>query len=301
MDVATRQRSIGGLARFVARHRWASAALVVIGLAVGFWAWWATQLWGLPDVGDPFDVAAFEAEGSIPDERNAFIDYRIATSFLRAPESKIINRPDGHDLNTDPDGWAEAKPAWRDLLAQSGEALAAWRAGAEKPDARYDHPEGLSLRTLLPVSMGLRTLSRLAALEGVASRDRGECRGRLGLVSRGVAVEPAQRPARLPDRAADRQRHAHGGLEGPDPLGVQPEGRRPPAPPGAGRGDRHRRHDRPALRVAQDGVPGLHPVDGRPEPDRGPARLEGPRQPGRLVARTRGCPTGSSRRSRRRG
>ena len=33
--------------------------------------WWLTSLNGLPDIGDPFDVAAFRT-ARIPDDQNAF-------------------------------------------------------------------------------------------------------------------------------------------------------------------------------------------------------------------------------------
>ena len=43
--------------------------------------WWLTSLNGLPDIGDPFDVAAFRAF-SIPDDQNAF-------TFLRRASQKL--------------------------------------------------------------------------------------------------------------------------------------------------------------------------------------------------------------------
>ena len=46
------------------------------------WLWWAAQLWGLPDIGDPFDVASFHAQ-TIPDDRNAFVLYRQAAARFK--------------------------------------------------------------------------------------------------------------------------------------------------------------------------------------------------------------------------
>src|SRR5262249_10347918 len=43
------------------RRRVRVAALVALALVAGPPLWWATQLVGLPDIGDPFDVAAFRA------------------------------------------------------------------------------------------------------------------------------------------------------------------------------------------------------------------------------------------------
>ena len=40
--------------------------------------WWLTSLNGLPDIGDPFDVAAFRAF-SVPDDHNAFTYFRRAS------------------------------------------------------------------------------------------------------------------------------------------------------------------------------------------------------------------------------
>src|SRR5438270_10384450 len=58
-------------------------------LAIGATAlaiWWLTSLNGLPDIGDPFDVAAFRAL-RIPDEQNAFV-------FLRRADQKLTPYPD---------------------------------------------------------------------------------------------------------------------------------------------------------------------------------------------------------------
>ena len=59
--------------------------------------WWSMQLLGLPDIGDPFDVAAFRAF-TIPDDRNAFVLYRQAADRLKpwdASEGRAAeDRPD---------------------------------------------------------------------------------------------------------------------------------------------------------------------------------------------------------------
>ncbi len=53
--------------------------LAVVATALGIW--WSTSLNGLPDIGDPFDVAAFRAF-RIPDDQNAFV-------FLRRAHEKL--------------------------------------------------------------------------------------------------------------------------------------------------------------------------------------------------------------------
>ena len=55
--------------------------VLAIGPAVAATAiaiWWLTSLNGLPDIGDPFDVAAFRAF-SVPDDHNAFTYFRRAS------------------------------------------------------------------------------------------------------------------------------------------------------------------------------------------------------------------------------
>src|SRR5215468_3177037 len=51
--------------------------------ATAFAIWWLNSLNGLPDIGDPFDVAAFRAFG-LPDEQNAF-------TYLRRASEKLTN------------------------------------------------------------------------------------------------------------------------------------------------------------------------------------------------------------------
>ncbi len=176
MEATTRRRSIGGITRTLRRHRraWTVAALAL--LVAGPWAWWATQLWGLPDIGDPFDVAAFEAE-HVSDDRNAFFWYRDAASMSFATRNKIQANDPHQGLEHDPANWQAANPTWRDLLAQSGEALKLWRIGSEKPDARYDHPDGISIGTRLPVTQELRMLGQLGLLEASRLETEGDMAG----------------------------------------------------------------------------------------------------------------------------
>ncbi len=62
------------------RRRIWTVLLFALALVAAPPLWWVTQLVGLPDIGDPFDVAAFRAL-AIPDERNA---YRLYEQALRA-------------------------------------------------------------------------------------------------------------------------------------------------------------------------------------------------------------------------
>ncbi len=160
-------------------HPRASAGVAVLLVAAGLWAWWATQLWGLPDVGDPFDVEAFEAV-RIPDDRNAFVVYRDAASMLEGVVSASRRQKRGLVWIHFPGEWSEADQAWRDFLADGRAALDLWRSGSDRPDARYDHPEGLSLHTLLPVTQKFFLFVRMGALEGSRLQAEGDMAGAWG-------------------------------------------------------------------------------------------------------------------------
>jgi hypothetical protein len=179
METTTRRRSIGGIVQALGRHRKALAVVLLALFLATPCVWWATQLWGLPDIGDPFDVAAFEAE-HVPDDRNAFRWYRDAATMAEVLWTRFQNSNTSDEFINEPDNWQQATPAWRDLLAQSGEALKLWRIGSEKPDARYDHPDGLSMWTLLPITTQLRILSHLAVLEGSRLEAEGDMVGAWG-------------------------------------------------------------------------------------------------------------------------
>ena len=87
---ARRSRSFPTLSLLFAPFRWIGGSRKRIGAAVMLLLamiacpviWWWTQLLGLPDIGHPFDVAAFKAM-RIPDDRNAFVLYRQAAGLLK--------------------------------------------------------------------------------------------------------------------------------------------------------------------------------------------------------------------------
>jgi hypothetical protein len=175
VEVATPRRNLRFFRRLVHHPR----ILMVSGLfgfLVVWWAWWNLQLWGLPDIGDPFDVRAFQSI-RVPDDRNAFLDYSVASSLLRAANAKVGKQG---DRRKSPDDWASANPAWRELVTASQAALTVWRRGTDKPDALYEHPQPLNIMTLLPVTQELRNLSRLAVLEGSRLETEGDMAGAWG-------------------------------------------------------------------------------------------------------------------------
>ena len=91
--------------------------VLTIGLAVAATALairWLTSLNGLPDIGDPFDVAEFRAF-RIPDEQNAFTLVRRASQKLtHVPLALPLDDPRLHD-------WFEANRPLVDLFIQAAE------------------------------------------------------------------------------------------------------------------------------------------------------------------------------------
>ena len=149
------------------RRPWTLAALAMtMGLAL--YLTWRATLSGLPDIGDPFDIAAF-ADARVADDDNAFVLYRQAVAKLE--------RQRGYDSNYD---WATATESMRRWLAANAEPLRLWRRGTERPDALDIPPRAMTFATLLPVIQELRTLGRLARLEGSRLEAEGDLSGALG-------------------------------------------------------------------------------------------------------------------------
>src|SRR4051794_13251989 len=97
--------------------------VVTIGLAVAAGAlaiWWLNSLNGLPDIGDPFDVAAFRTF-SLPDDQNAFTFFRRA---WKAVEPNIYYLP----------GSSETIPEFRAFVEANRPAVELIIKGAEQAD-----------------------------------------------------------------------------------------------------------------------------------------------------------------------
>ena len=92
--------------------------------------WWLTSLNGLPDIGDPFDVAAFRAF-SVPDDQNAF-------TFLRRADESLTPCPPGLAVP-----WSQADPKSREWVAANRQAIELFQQGANQSDAA--NPRGDSV------------------------------------------------------------------------------------------------------------------------------------------------------------
>jgi len=146
--------------------------LALIGLATlligtGSLAWRSTTLRDIPEIGDPFDVAAF-AKIEVRDEDNAFVPFREAVGRYKASE---------HANATD---WALATESDRRWLEENREALAIWRRGADRPDALLIRPSEASIETSYDVVQSLRSFVRLACLEASRLAAAGDQAGAWG-------------------------------------------------------------------------------------------------------------------------
>jgi hypothetical protein len=126
----------------------------------------ATGLIGLPDVSDPFDVAAFRAF-RVPEDQDAFVLARQAAGKLqRMPELLIAVRRLGPAV-----GWSTADPKLRDWVMNNRQALELFRQAGERPDGIANTARELSDNF---ADMGLGKLVWLALLEGARLEEQGD-------------------------------------------------------------------------------------------------------------------------------
>ena len=107
------------------------AACVAVA-ATAFAIWWLNSLNGLPDIGDPFDVAAFRAF-RIPDDQNAFAFLRRANEKLTPIRGMIWGQ--GADPTDVKFSWSIANPKLREWAEANREWYELFQQGADQPDA----------------------------------------------------------------------------------------------------------------------------------------------------------------------
>ena len=146
------------------RRRVAVIVLIMLALFVAVLTWQNTSLHGLPDIGDPFDVAAFSAF-QLRDQDNAYVLYRQAAA-------KYHNK-----YGAFPTDWTTATAADKHWLEENREALELWRQGADRPDASFVKPADVTVETDLEIPQRVRFLARLSALESSRLESLGDYRG----------------------------------------------------------------------------------------------------------------------------
>ncbi len=166
-------RLIGAPFRWIGKSRrriW-TTALVLLAMIASPPLWWATQLLGLPDIGEPFDIKEFQAF-TIPNDRNAFVLYNQAATVLKP----ISDFQEGTSSQVDLFArWSKASPGLRRWVEENRQALALYRQGAEKPDA-LDSDIG-SNRENWRTFRALWSFRLLALLEGSRLEEAGDMAG----------------------------------------------------------------------------------------------------------------------------
>jgi hypothetical protein len=155
-------------------RRWAVALLALATVTVPP-LWWAMQLIGLPDIGDPFDVATFRAL-TIPDDRNAYRLYEQAAARLKPwdlDRKRVGNA--GADFMAP---WSRTLPEIREWAEANRDALALYRRASELPDALGPPPQfENSHEELWDLYLPMTFFEALALLEGSRQEEVGDMAG----------------------------------------------------------------------------------------------------------------------------
>jgi hypothetical protein len=163
------------LRRYLARRGrqlWRALLCLAVGIMVAAGAlevWRGARMIGLPDIGDPFDVAAFRAF-RVPEEQDAFVLFRQAQAKLLGPTPNVPVALRG----AGPDVWSKAAPELREWLIANRDVLEKFRAASEQPDG--------ILHTKLDLFdqnqyLHLGEFKRLALLEGSRLEEQGNPAG----------------------------------------------------------------------------------------------------------------------------
>jgi hypothetical protein len=174
-----------GFPTFIAPFRWIGrsrrrmsvASVLALAIVVGPPLWWATQLIGLPDIGPPFDEAAFRAL-AIPDEKNALRIYEQAWARYRRLDS--FYKPVGGARLDTLARWPAAAPQARQWADANREALALYRQASAMSDAMGRPPEFAAMHQERPDEIMLWVFQQLALLEGSRLEAIGDMEGAWG-------------------------------------------------------------------------------------------------------------------------
>ncbi len=150
--------------------------IVVVLLALTPFAVRACFLASVPDMGEPFDVAAFVGD-AIPPEENAFTEYRAAQTMrvqlIEGLRLKGTTEPANHD-EVYKNGWEAADAAMRAWVDDHRPALALWRRGSEKERALDASPATMTFNTQLAAAQELRSFVRIALLDQMRCLHEGD-------------------------------------------------------------------------------------------------------------------------------
>jgi hypothetical protein len=116
---------------------------VMIALPVLAPLWRRSQLAGVPDVGNTFDVPAAQPTARVPEDRNAFVLYRRAAERFRD-----LSKDEEESYSTTNFRWSAADTALRGWVAENREAVSLLRAGSERPEAYLEQPASTDVLAL---------------------------------------------------------------------------------------------------------------------------------------------------------
>ena len=132
----------------------------------------ATGLIGLPDIGDPFDVAAFRLF-RVPEDQDAIVLARKAAVKVQVmPNLPVAARRLGPSA-----GWSNADPALRDWVMKNREALQLFAQAALRADGVANPAREWRDNFAF---LDLRSLVWLALLEGARLEEQGDMAGAWG-------------------------------------------------------------------------------------------------------------------------
>ncbi|QDU78621.1 hypothetical protein Pla110_03250 [Polystyrenella longa] len=139
--------------------------LLAIGLLVmttAFFAWRDWRVRSIPDLGEPFDVAAFEEKYPL-DEPNAFNTYsrwlKVRDLIHQQNLSANVN------YNIAYDSWENANEATVEYLEEMRPLIGPWEEGSQIAQGFEIDPREISFESLLEVTQESRDISRIILLD----------------------------------------------------------------------------------------------------------------------------------------
>jgi hypothetical protein len=145
-----------------------ATCLVLASVAVSIW--WLRSLNGLPDIVDPFDVAAIRAF-HIPEDEDAFTFFRRANEKLSP-----CPLPPKKEVSAAGVAWSQADPKLRAWVAANQQALELFQQGAERFDGICRRP-GEPYSGRHSEDLGPHYLTLLALVEGGRRVEGGDMAG----------------------------------------------------------------------------------------------------------------------------
>ncbi len=165
---------------------------VLIAFAIGAFLWRQTRIASLPDVGEPFDTAAYRSAARVPDDRNAFVLYRQAALHYRQ-----MTNAEGESFSNANFEWSRSDAIFRSWVDRarrrdraSGRGLGA--AGGFTGDAGRRRENGCGDRLERPDCANWLDRHR-GPLQGRSATGRRRPGKRLGFATRRGAGRPARR------------------------------------------------------------------------------------------------------------